>query len=150
MKIVLKIACIILVIYSIYFPFSYFKKYPDIQTVRVSHILVDTEKEAIDIKNQIEKEGKNFEDLAHKYSKCPSKENGGDLGYNEKERLLPEFTDVAFKLPERKVSEPFKTKVGWHIAKVYRIKYFSDKENFERRYYSSFFNTNDIDKFLNK
>ncbi len=148
MKIALKLICIILVIYCIYFPFSYFKKTPDIKEYRAAHILLKTEDEAKELKERLNK-GEEFEKLAKEYSQCPSGKNGGDLGYKEPADLVKEFNDAVLKLPLRTLSEPFKTQFGWHIAKVYRIKYFSDEENFERRYYSNYLDEKQIDKFLN-
>lgn len=43
------------------------------------HILVDDEKQANDILAQLNN-GANFQELAKKFSNCPSKRNGGDLG----------------------------------------------------------------------
>lgn len=86
-------------------------------SVRASHILVDTKTQAQDIKTQIDN-GASFESMAKKYSKCPSKDQGGDLGYFERGQMVPEFEDAAFNLPIGKVSEPVKTQFGWHIIKV--------------------------------
>lgn len=86
-------------------------------SVRASHILVDTKTQAQDIKTQIDN-GASFESMAKKHSKCPSKDQGGDLGYFERGQMVPEFEDAAFNLPIGKVSEPVKTQFGWHIIKV--------------------------------
>lgn len=89
-----------------------------ITSVRASHILVDSKKEADLIKSKIDT-GECFETLAKQYSKCPSGEEGGDLGYFERGQMLKEFEDAAFNLPVGKVSDPVKTQFGWHIIKVY-------------------------------
>ena len=89
-----------------------------ITSVKASHILVDTKAEADMIKSKIDN-GECFETLAKKYSKCPSGENGGDLGYFERGQMVKEFEDVAFALPVGKVSDPVQTQFGWHIIKVY-------------------------------
>lgn len=89
------------------------------RTVRARHILVDTENEAWALKSRIT-EGESFEALAEKYSKCPSKEKGGDLGYFNRGQMVPEFEKVAFETPIGEVSDPVKTRFGWHLIKVTR------------------------------
>lgn len=89
-----------------------------INSVKASHILVDTKAQADLIKSKIDN-GESFETLAKKYSKCPSGQDGGDLGYFERGQMVKEFEDVAFNLPVGKVSDPVKTQFGWHLIKVY-------------------------------
>ena len=89
------------------------------RTVRARHILVDTENEAWALKSRIT-EGESFEALAEKYSKCPSSEKGGDLGYFNRGQMVPEFEKVAFETPIGEVSDPVKTRFGWHLIKVTR------------------------------
>lgn len=87
-------------------------------SVKASHILVDTKKEADMIKVKLNK-GESFEALAKRYSKCPSGQNGGDLGYFERGQMVKPFEDAAFNLPIGKVSDPIQTQFGWHLIKVY-------------------------------
>lgn len=89
-----------------------------ITSVKASHILVDSKQEADSIKLKLNN-GESFEALAKKYSKCPSGQNGGDLGYFERGQMVKEFEDAAFALPVGKVSNPVKTQFGWHLIKVY-------------------------------
>ncbi len=130
MKIITSLFCLILALYCIYFPFSYFHKIPDKKEIKISHILVNTEEEAQNIKKELT-EKKSFEELAEKYSLCPSKNEKGDIGYTARGKLIPEFEKEAFKLEKRVVSNPVKSREGWHLIKIYDIKYFSDKENFK-------------------
>jgi peptidyl-prolyl cis-trans isomerase C len=82
------------------------------------HILVPTEKDALDLKDQITK-GSDFGDLAKKHSKCPSGAKGGSLGEFEKGAMVPEFDAVVFgDLPVGQVSDPVKTQFGYHLLKV--------------------------------
>ena len=90
----------------------------NVETVRAGHILVDTKEEAVSIKEQINK-GASFEEMAKKYSKCPSKNNGGNLGYFGKGEMVPSFETAAFNLPIGKISDPVQTQFGWHLIKVY-------------------------------
>lgn len=87
------------------------------ETVRASHILVNDEKKANEIVDEI-KGGLSFEDAAKKYSTCPSKEIGGDLGEFTRGKMVKEFEDAAFKLEVGVVSEPVKSQFGYHIIKV--------------------------------
>ncbi|UCF44084.1 MAG: peptidylprolyl isomerase [Planctomycetota bacterium] len=63
------------------------------------------------------KNGAIFETLVAKYSDCP--QNGGDLGYIAKGQMVEEFEDVAFNLAVNRVSGVFRTRFGFHIAKLY-------------------------------
>ncbi len=86
--------------------------------VRAEHILVKTEAEANDIKTQIEEGKISFEDAAKEYSKCPSKANGGDLGYFGRGMMVKEFETASFEGEVGKVSDPVQTQFGWHLIKV--------------------------------
>ena len=89
------------------------------KSVKASHILVDSEDEAWAIKTRVT-EGEDFAVLAKKYSKCPSKEKGGDLGYFGRGQMVPDFENAAFSTPVGEVSDPVKTRFGWHLIKVVR------------------------------
>jgi peptidyl-prolyl cis-trans isomerase C len=65
------------------------------------------------------KKGEDFSKVANELTEDPSgKANGGDLGYFTKEQMVPEFSEVAFKLDKGQVSDPVKTQFGWHVLKV--------------------------------
>ncbi|MFZ5967866.1 MAG: peptidylprolyl isomerase [Bacillota bacterium] len=86
-------------------------------SVRAKHILVKEEDKAKEIAAEI-KAGKSFEEAAKAYSECPSKANGGDLGYFEKGQMVPEFEKAAFEAEPGAISEPVKTQFGYHIIRV--------------------------------
>ncbi len=86
--------------------------------VRASHILVETEKEANDILNNVKNGTISFEDAAKKFSKCPSGAQGGDLGYFGRGMMVKEFEDSAFATKKGEISAPVKTQFGWHLIKV--------------------------------
>jgi peptidyl-prolyl cis-trans isomerase C len=87
------------------------------EEVRARHILVETEEEAKAILEKL-KAGADFAALAKEKSKDPGAAEGGDLGYFSKEQMVPEFAEVAFKMYPGQISNPVKTKFGWHIIKV--------------------------------
>lgn len=86
-------------------------------SVRAKHILVDSQEEAQRILNEVN-EGLSFEDAAEKYSNCPSKAKGGDLGYFPRGRMVPEFEEAAFDLEKGEISQPVETQFGYHLIKV--------------------------------
>lgn len=86
--------------------------------VRASHILVDSEENAKNILQRIQR-GESFSSLAEKVSKDEgSAKNGGDLGFFGRGRMMPEFERVAFSLKTGEVSNPVRTRFGYHIIKV--------------------------------
>ena len=89
---------------------------PRPKSIKARHILVEHEYEAQDIERKL-KEGTAFEELAQKFSKCPSAKNGGDLGYFGKTRMVEEFANAAFDLEKGEVSPPVRTKFGYHLIK---------------------------------
>jgi peptidyl-prolyl cis-trans isomerase D len=70
---------------------------------------------------KLAKEGKDFAELAKKYSEGPSRNNGGYLGEFTKESMVKPFADKAFSMEAGDISEPVRTRFGWHIIKVEKI-----------------------------
>ena len=98
-------------------------------SVKVSHILIETSKdkskaksEAEDIKKQLDN-GADFSKLAkEKSDDTQSKDNGGSLGYIPKGLMNESFEKAAFKLKPGQISDVVKSEYGYHIIKA-------DKEN---------------------
>jgi len=61
--------------------------------------------------------GAPFEAVVDKYTDCG--DNGGDLGYVARGQMVEEFEDVVFNLSPGQVSDVFRTRFGFHIAKLY-------------------------------
>ncbi|KAL9263815.1 Rhodanese-like/PpiC domain-containing protein [Drosera capensis] len=61
--------------------------------------------------------GKDLGDLAVEYSICPSKEEGGMLGWVRKGQMVPEFEEAAFGAKLNEVVK-CKTQFGWHLLQV--------------------------------
>ena len=89
-----------------------------VNEVKAEHILVETQKEATDLKQKIENKEITFEEAAKKYSKCPSGAKGGDLGYFKRGLMVKPFEEAAFKANVNEVTEPVQTQFGWHLIKV--------------------------------
>lgn len=98
--------------------------------INVRHILIQMERSESDaevvrnemtaIRDSIVSTDATFEEMARKYSDDQeSRENGGTLGWLPKNSLqIPEFREVADTLQVGKISEPFQTRFGYHIARM--------------------------------
>ena len=85
--------------------------------ISASHILVDNEEHAKQIKLDLERGDKSFAEMAKEKSEGPSGDNGGDLGTFGRGKMVPEFEKVAFDLDVDEVSDPVETEFGWHLIK---------------------------------
>lgn len=101
------------------------------EEVTARHILVNEEEDCNKIKKEIE-DGLDFNEAAKKYSTCPSKAQGGNLGSFSRGKMVPEFEKTAFELEIGKISEPVKTQFGYHLIVVD-----SKKESKEKSYEES-------------
>ncbi|MEM9283383.1 MAG: peptidylprolyl isomerase [Verrucomicrobiota bacterium] len=60
-----------------------------------------------------------FEEVAKEFSEdLRTKTQGGDLGWFTGERLADDFTEVVLSMKPGELSEPFRTRIGWHIVEV--------------------------------
>jgi len=88
------------------------------EEVNARHILVEDEAQAKAVAERLKK-GEDFAKVAAELSKDPgSGKEGGSLGWFTKDRMVPEFAEVAFKLTKGQVSDPVKSQFGWHIIKL--------------------------------
>jgi peptidyl-prolyl cis-trans isomerase C len=85
--------------------------------IRASHILVANEDDANKILKRI-KDGEDFAAVAKRFSSCPSRKNGGDLGWFGKGQMVPEFEQAAFPADQGAVIGPVKTQFGFHVIKI--------------------------------
>lgn len=84
---------------------------------KARHILVATEVEAKDIIAKLKKDSAAFEKLAmEKSMDTGSKVKGGDLGWFDLNKMVPEFGAAVAKLEKGKFTEtPVKTQFGYHV-----------------------------------
>jgi len=100
------------------------------QEVRASHILIavpedasptdtlEAYRAAIAMRGRLE-EGSDFGDMASKFSKDPSAaKNRGDLGYFTAFQTVYPFETAAYTIAVGKLSQPVRSKTGYHIIKV--------------------------------
>ena len=89
------------------------------EEVKASHILMDTESEAIDVINMLN-DGDDFAQLAKNKSTGPSGPSGGDLGWFKRGQMVPPFEKAAFSLNKNEITQrPVQTQFGWHVIKIF-------------------------------
>ena len=81
------------------------------------HILVKTEEDCNDLKQQIS-DGADFADIAAAHSQCPSGKQGGDLGSFTPGQMVPEFDTVVFNDAVGEVHGPVQTQFGYHLIEI--------------------------------
>jgi peptidyl-prolyl cis-trans isomerase C len=86
-------------------------------TASARHILVDTEEQCVDLKNQIA-DGADFANVAREHSQCPSGRRGGELGTFGRGQMVKEFEDVVFSADVGVVQGPVQTQFGYHLIEV--------------------------------
>ena len=73
---------------------------------------------AVDLMKQARVPNTDFVQLAKSKSEGPSAPDGGDLGYFRRGTMMPEFERVAFNLEDGAISDPVRTRFGWHVIRV--------------------------------
>jgi peptidyl-prolyl cis-trans isomerase SurA len=108
------------------------KDFWDPGKARVRHILILTEKglsadkkkekylQAKEILGEV-KSGKDFADAAREYSEDISASEGGDVGFVEKGKMVPEFENAVYSMEEGEISDIVETEYGYHIIKVEEV-----------------------------
>ena len=111
---------------------SNLEKFKNPKTVQARHILIkvdqNDEPEQVESARQraedilkLAREGQDFAALAKQYSEGPTKTKGGDLGTFRREAMVKPFADKAFSMKAGDISDPVRTRFGWHIIKVEKI-----------------------------
>jgi len=104
-------------------------KFKQPEEVKASHILIavppksddakkaESRKKIEDVQKRLKK-GEDFAAVAKEVSDCPSKEQGGDLGYFSKGQMVKPFEEAAFSMKPGEVSNIVETDFGFHIIKT--------------------------------
>lgn len=88
--------------------------------IKTNDVVSDSEAESrlLQLKERIEA-GQSFGELAAARSEdSASAKDGGDLGWLSPGQAVPEFEEAIQNLPIGQLSQPFKTRYGWHLVKV--------------------------------
>lgn len=114
----------------------------EIEQVRIRHILI-TPNEIIDdqtARQRLEdaaeriRGGEEFGELAKLMSDDPgSANNGGDMGWAGPGTYVPEFEQVANSLEPGVISEPFRSRFGWHILEVMERRTYDNTEDLKEQ-----------------
>ena len=72
-----------------------------------------------------------FEDVARKFSDDPSGTRGGDLGTFPRGEMVGEFEEVAFALKPNEISQPVRSRYGWHLIQV--LEHFPKSDSLSER-----------------
>ncbi len=108
------------------------EKFGQPKRVKVRHILIKAEaqdkegsakaKQKAESLREEAAQGKNFAQLAKKYSEDPgTKDQGGEIGFISKGMVVPEFEQAAFSMKAGEISSVIQTPYGFHILKVDEI-----------------------------
>ena len=105
-----------------------------LKEIKASHILITVDenatpedtlkayKQVTDLKKRANA-GEDFGKLSAEYSQDPSaKENKGDLGYFSSFRMVYPFETAAYKTQKGNISNPVRTRFGYHLIKVEDIR----------------------------
>ncbi len=63
------------------------------------------------------------EQFAKRYSECPTALEGGKLGEIQRGQLYPELDTVLFQMRVQQISDPIKTRIGYHLLFCEAIKH---------------------------
>jgi len=83
---------------------------------KASHILVKDRALAEKIRKQLQS-GAPFAELARRYSTCPSKSKGGDLGWFGPGKMVAEFERAVQRMSSGGTSPVVRTQFGYHLIR---------------------------------
>jgi peptidyl-prolyl cis-trans isomerase D len=111
------------------------KHYTEEEQRRARHILIKVDKDASDAERaaakakadkllaEVRKNPSDFARLAKENSQDPgSAQQGGDLGFFDRDMMVKPFAEAAYKLKEGEISDVVRTDFGYHIIQLTGIK----------------------------
>lgn len=88
--------------------------FPEEPEYNASHILVETEEEAIALVTELEG-GADFVELAKEKSTGPSGPDGGALSWFGLGQMVAPFEEAVITMEAGQISAPIQTQFGWHV-----------------------------------
>lgn len=110
---------------------AYYKENPEYRTAQIlirqralpsKDEVAKTLEQATNIYNEVVKKPDNFLDIANRFNQANSATTGGDLGYQPRTRLTPEYYEAIKGKKVGTITKPFKTQFGRHIVKILGVK----------------------------
>lgn len=81
--------------------------------IRARHILVKSPEMLAEVQRRLDL-GEDFGHIAHLFSECPSRVDGGNLGEFGPGQMVKPFEDMAFSLEVGAIGGPVETEFGQH------------------------------------
>lgn len=112
---------------------KYYEQFPEYRT---AHILFrmraepskpeteEAQKQAMKVYETLKASPDKFSELANKYSQTTTADTGGDIGFQPKINLAPEYFEAIKGASIGSIVPPVRTQFGYHIIKVLAIKDF--------------------------
>jgi peptidyl-prolyl cis-trans isomerase SurA len=113
----------------------------EVNQVLVRHILVtpneiiddETAKQRLDDAVARIGEGEEFGEIAKLLSDDPGSANqGGEMPWSTSDTFVPEFAEVVDNMEQGIVSEPFRSRYGWHIVEVLDRRLYDNTEDLKQ------------------
>ena len=110
------------------------------EQLRLAHILIAFEPDSMQVRRaklkadslrQAISKGESFESIAQRFSDDPSARVGGDLGTFSRGAMVSEFEATAFALKPMEISQPIRTRFGYHIIQV--LEHYPATDSLEER-----------------
>jgi peptidyl-prolyl cis-trans isomerase SurA len=113
-----------------------------VNQIHLRHILMKTNEldddetvrqKLVKLRTRIEK-GEDFAGIASTASEDPgSAPDGGDLGWTGPNTFVPEFDKAIADLKPNEITEPFKTRYGWHIVQMLGTRTYDSTDDVRRQ-----------------